>query len=173
GDGPVGINAFFFLDGGDPQQSRVVAYDVNPKFHFPRGDLALLLLEAPVAGVTPVPLAKRKARPRTQGTIVGYGTDEVGNLGNLGLKEMGTVRLKRCPRKVPALGLPAGSLNRSLCWQARAGEQNTCHGDSGGPLLIGDSLAGVTSGGDADCTGFLSWDTNVVPYLHWIRSHLR
>jgi hypothetical protein len=31
-------------------------------------------------------------------------------------------------------------------------------------------VAGVTSGGDPNCTGFLSWDTSVVPFLPWISS---
>jgi hypothetical protein len=38
--------------------------------------------------------------------------------------------------------------------------------------LIGNTLAGVTSGADPNCTGFLSWDTSVVPFLSWITSLL-
>jgi secreted trypsin-like serine protease len=91
----------------------------------------------------------------------------------MGVKQMGTVRLRRCPRRVPALGLQPGDLVRALCWRARPWEQDTCHGDSGGPLLVGGVLAGVTSGGDANCSGFLSWDTSVVPFRPWIVSLLR
>ena len=132
----------------------------------------MLLLEAPVVGITPVPLATRKPRSRALGTIVGYGRDEAGNSG---LKKMGTVRLARCPRRVPAgLGLWPGALTRSLCWRApRIWQQDTCHGDSGGPLLIGGTLAGVTSGGDPKCLGLLSYDTSVVRFLPWIGSLLR
>jgi hypothetical protein len=86
---------------------------------------------------------------------------------------MGTVRLRRCPRRVPALGLLPGYLRRALYWRAQSWQQNTCHGDSGGPFLIGDSLAGVTSGGEPNCSGLLSWDTSVVPFLPWIPSLLR
>jgi len=167
---PTAIDAFFFPDGVTPTAYSVVAYAIQPAFAFPDADLAMLLLEAPVVGVEPVPLASRKARPRTVGTIVGYGRDE---LGNLGIKEMGTVRLARCPRRFPPLGLLPGALARSVCWRARPGRQDTCHGDSGGPLLIGGAIAGVTSGGDPDCTGMLSWDTSVAPFLPWISSLLR
>lgn len=167
---PLAIRAFFFPDGVTATPYDVVAYAKHPEFAFPFADLAMLLLEAPVVGVEPAPLASRKPRRRALGTIVGYGEDE---LGNMGIKEMGTVRLARCPRRFPALGLLPGALARSVCWRTRAGQQDTCHGDSGGPLLIGGAVAGVTSGGDPDCTGMLSWDTSVVPFLPWISDLLR
>lgn len=167
---PVAIDAVFFPNSSTETPYAVVAYAIHPEYRFPAADVAMLLLEAPVVGITPVPLAGRTPRPRTVSTIVGYGADEVGNMG---VKQMGTVRLRRCPRRVPALGLQPGDLARALCWRARPWEQDTCHGDSGGPLLVGGVLAGVTSGGDANCSGFLSWDTSVVPFRPWIVSLLR
>jgi V8-like Glu-specific endopeptidase len=171
-EGPVSVRAFFFPNGGtDGIYYDAVDYRIHPEYSGPVADLAMLLLEAPVAGITPVPLASWSPRRRAVGTIVGYGRDEAGNMG---LKKMGTVRLTRCPRRVPAFGLWPGALTRSLCWRApRIWQQDTCKGDSGGPLLIGETLAGVTSGGDPDCLGLLSWDTNVVPFLPWIVSLLR
>jgi len=167
---PTAIDAFFFPDGVTPTAYSVVGYAIHPAFAFPYADVAMLLLEAPVVGVEPAPLASRKPRRRAVGTIVGYGRDE---LGNLGIKEMGTVSLAKCPRRFPPLGLLPGALARSLCWKTRPGQQDTCHGDSGGPLLIGDAVAGVTSGGDPDCTGMLSWDTSVAPFVPWISALLR
>lgn len=167
---PMAIRAFFFPGNATVATYDVVAYAVHPEFAFPSADLAMLLLDAPVVGVQPAPLAARKPRARALGTIVGYGQDE---LGNMGIKEMGTVRLAKCPKRVPALGLLPGALARSVCWRARPGQQDTCHGDSGGPLLIEGAVAGVTSGGDPDCTGMLSWDTSVVPFLPWISGLLR
>jgi hypothetical protein len=38
--------------------------------------------------------------------------------------------------------------------------------------LSGNTLAGVTSGGYPNCSGTLSWETNVVPFLPWILSRL-
>jgi Trypsin len=168
-DGPIRIDADFFPTPTTGTTYAVVAYAIHPEYRRYVADLAILWLEAPVVGITPVPLAGWNPRPRTVGTIVGYGLDEVGNLG---VQEMGTVRLKRCPRRVPALGLWPGDLVRSLCWSRRSWQQDTCKGDSGGPLLIGGAVAGVTSAGDPNCTGLLSWDTNVVPFLPWIISML-
>jgi hypothetical protein len=167
---PTAISAVFLPDGATATPYDVIAYAIHPEFRFPTADLAMLLLAAPVVGVAPVPLAERKPRPRAVGTIVGYGQDE---LGNVGLKERGTVRLARCPRRFPALGLPSRALARSVCWRARPGHLDTCHGDSGGPLLIGGDVAAVTSGGDPRCSGILSYDTSVVPFLPWIVSLLR
>lgn len=169
-DGPMAIRAFFFPNGDTEDAYDVVAYAIHPEFNFPFADLATLLLEAPVVGITPAPLAYRKPRRRALGTIVGYGQDE---MGNLGIKEMGTIRLARCPKRFPALGLAPGALARSVCWRTRPGHQDTCHGDSGGPLLIGGAVAAVTSGGDPNCSGVLSWDTSVVPFLPWISGLLR
>jgi len=168
--GATAIRVFFFPNGDTEDAYDAVAYAINPEFSFPFADLALVLLEAPVVGIAPAPLTSRKPRPRKLSTIVGYGEDA---LGNFGLKEMGTVRLAKCPKRFPALGLARGALARSLCWRARPGQQDTCHGDSGGPLLIGGSVAGVTSGGDPNCSGVLSWDTSVAAFLPWISGLLR
>lgn len=168
--GATAIRAFFFPNGDTENAYDAVAYAINPEFDFPFADLSVVLLEAPVVGIEPAPLASRKPRRRKLGTIVGYGEDAVGNLG---LKEMGTVRLAKCPKRFPSLGLERGALARSVCWRARPGQQDTCHGDSGGPLLIGGSVAGVTSGGDPSCSGVLSWDTSVASFLPWISGLLR
>jgi hypothetical protein len=164
-DGATAIRAFLRPNGDTENAYNAVSYTINPDFSFPFADLALVRLEAPVVGIAPAPLVSRKPRHRKLGTIVGYGEDSVGNLG---LKEMGTVRIAKCPKGFPALGLPRGALARSLCWRAHPGRQDTCHGDSGGPLLIGGSVAGVTSGGDPNCSGLLSWDTSVAAFLPWI-----
>lgn len=169
-DGPIEITAVFFPTPTTSASHAVIAYAIHPEYSPPYADLALLLLEAPVVDVAPISLVGRKPRPGTGGTIVGYGRDETGLVG---LKEMGVVHLKQCPRRAPALGIWPGALARSLCWHAGRRGQDTCHGDSGGPLLVKGALAGVTSGGDPNCSGVLSWDTSVVPFLPWILSLLR
>jgi trypsin len=169
---PLAAAAVFFPGGDVRLQYNVVAYVIHPDYAAfqPPADLALLLLESPVSGVTPLPLAAKTPRAGKRGIIVGYGQDETGNSG---LKELGTVKLKKCPRRFAPAGIVPGQLARSLCWRPTRHGQDTCQGDSGGPLLFKTAVAGVTSGGYPDCPGTLSWDTNVVPFLSWIQSYLQ
>lgn len=167
-DGPARVVAAFFADGATEVDYDVVAYAIHPDFDpavLAYADIALVAVDRPVAGVPPMPLAAAKPRPRTRGIIVGYGQDEAGNVG---AKEMGTVRLKPCPRIFRRAGIGRGQLAGSLCWRPRKRGHDTCQGDSGGPLIIGGDVAGVTSGGYPRCPGRLSWDTSVAAFRSWI-----
>lgn len=169
---PIGVGVAVFPDGVTEMDYVAVAYAVHPGFSLAVAavaDVAVLVLATPVAGVAPLPLATVSPRPGTKGTIVGFGDD---GFGNLGLKEEGTVRLRRCPRAVRAAGLVRGQLAGSLCWRPKRRLQDTCQGDSGGPLIVGGMVAGVTSGGFPNCPGRLSWDTNVTLFRSWIDTAL-
>jgi trypsin len=166
----TGALAGFFPDGVtevDVQVSAVVVKDGYTGR--PDNDIALVQLEHVVPGVDPLPLTTASPPPHTRGTIVGFGLDPSGRSG---IGEQGNVRLKRCPRVFRAAGIQPGDLQHSLCWRPKKKGQDTCNGDSGGPLLVKGAIAGVTSGGYPTCPGKLSWDTDVSAYVDWIQQQL-
>lgn len=130
-------------------------------------DIGALYLEKPVTNVTPMPWATDMPRPRTHAAIVGFGDD--GN-GNGGVKRVGEVRVKKCPKAFRKAGLDKGQLLTSICWKPKRKTSDTCRGDSGGPMIVGGAVAGLTSGGYPDCPGKLSWDTNVALFGPWIEA---
>lgn len=170
---PTRVVAGFFPDGVTEQDYEGVASAQSPSYSPGRlayADIALLFLVNPVQGVTPMPLASTAPRPRRPGIVVGFGQNEAGRIG---VKEMGRVRLRRCPRLFLPAGLLRGQLATSLCWRPKPRSQDTCHGDSGGPLILNGAVVGITSGGYPDCPGKLSWDTNVALFRPWMDPLLR
>lgn len=139
------------------------------------GDLAVLTLEAPMAGVRPTPLNTLGSPAHgSPGLIAGFGRDgDPDGLGG-GIKREGRVVTSACgPNPEP----------QHICWSFQdpigtpGFDSNTCQGDSGGPLFVdfGDGLvlAGVTSGGASkDCTPpDVAFDANVFHYRDWITSN--
>jgi len=167
-DNTTRVNAVFF-DGTSDRSYKAISYAIHPDYNdwlWPLSDIALLALESPVEGVSPLPIAVQVPPKRSRGIIVGFGED---NTARVGAKRMGTVRLSRCPRRpLPAAYLDAGQLEHSLCWHPQGRHSDTCNGDSGGPLIIDGAVAGVTSGGYPRCHGRLSWNTNVALFSGWI-----
>ena len=93
----------------------------------------------------PVPLLlSTDARVGDTGVIAGYGEDEGGNDSTLRAGPITISEIK----------------TRFLVTQYTGVGSNTCWGDSGGPLLLavsgGYAIAGVTSGGDEDCSRGMS-----------------
>ena len=108
-------------------------------------DLAVVVLDAPVASIAPLALAGAGTLDAKVSTVVavGYGADE-----------------PAADKKNPAFAFDftrrwatadvAGVSKTELRLSTRAG--GTCHGDSGGPELVGSTIVAVTSHGDAACT---------------------
>jgi hypothetical protein len=153
----------------------VASVSVNPEYEFGvGGDVAVLRLDRPVAGILPSKL-NSSAMPASgsPGLIVGFGETFGGSLDG-GVKRSGGVVTTGCSGFVPD--------STHVCWvfDGQLGppglDSNTCHGDSGGPLFVGTgqdlSIAGITSGGlPGNCLpNAISWDTDVFRYRSWIQS---
>jgi hypothetical protein len=106
------------------------------------GDAALLYLDRPVSGVTPLSYASASSlRNNSACRVVGYGlsrSEEVARRGTVGRRRVGPLRVN------PAGNEEIKDIRGTLAWSD--------HGDSGGPLLCGDGsrdrIVGVVSGGE-------------------------
>jgi hypothetical protein len=158
----------FLQHGGIFEAAKIVKHQ---PYSFPDGDVAVVRLSRPVAGITPTRLQETAAGLGTRGIIVGFGRSG-GAHQDYGLKRVGQVKTASC--KSPY------SNDTLLCWNYDApvgtpGENsNTCNADSGGPLYFeagtGAVVGGVTSGGrKTSClTGDHAYDAKVTKYRSWI-----
>ncbi|GBP77386.1 Chymotrypsin-1 [Eumeta japonica] len=62
-------------------------------------------------------------------------------------------------------------VDTQICSLTRAGE-GACHGDSGGPLIEGDSLVGIVSWGMPCARGYPDVYTRVFAFKTWILDHI-
>jgi hypothetical protein len=108
-------------------------------------DVAVVVFDAPVRGIAPVPLARAGAldSPPASVVAVGYGADQpaqskknltfsydfVRRFGNLEVEGVSKTELRTSSR-----------------------DTGTCYGDSGGPELSGSTLVAVISHGDTTCS---------------------
>ena len=148
---------------------------MRPDFNEPVGDVAVLKLSTPVAGIPPSRIDTTGASAGAPGLIVGFGRTGGGfSNADYGLKRSGDITTAACTAGV--------SDTTSICWDfvdplgPPGSNADTCNGDSGGPLFIdygaGDVVAGVTSGGTS-ATCFPtdhSYDANVFFYHSWIQA---
>ncbi len=121
-------------------------------------DLAVVVLDVAVEGITPAPLPKADALANLSKaqrfTSVGYGAYEVTN-------ESGGHRYLYDDVRMVAMGT-LNTTNKAwlrISMNPATGNGGTCYGDSGGPNFLGttDILAATTITGDAVCRS-----TNVV-----------
>jgi hypothetical protein len=167
---PERLQVFFQLAGF----AQVATVTVSPDFDFGEaGDLAVLQLAQPIAGITPSAINMvGKPALGTAGTIVGFGRtiNDSTVRSDAGNKRAGTVTVADCHGVVPD--------ETHVCWQFLGSESSTCSGDSGGPLFIdrgdGPLLAGVTSGGiNGTCEApDRSFETDVFFYADWITNEI-
>ena len=160
-------NAAFFLPlvGYLP----ITSIQIPSNFYFgEQGDVAILELDTQTRAIRPRQINQFERPPvGTAGFIVGFGEDVAADSG---LKRIGSVVTTSCT--VPDGGVPAAT---NVCWNPTSSSaQNTCPGDSGGPLLAnlgaGLTVVGTTSGGVATgCQGDgFSFDADVFVLADWM-----
>ena len=147
----------------------------------------MLILEKPVAGVKPRPLATKKViDAATDGRVVGFGTTDLAGSKGYGVKQQADVPIVSAACRGRVNGRSDGAV-----YGCHAGQEivagkplllrDTCKGDSGGPLYVAGAggrwlLAGVTSRG-TDLATTMCGDgglyTRVDQYQTWITKVLK
>ncbi len=122
------------VDGG--ARVDIDAIHVHPDFDGVASDLAIVALAEPLPQA---PLPVRRAAIDTSAIgasvrLVGYGLAEL--TGVTGVKRQGTARIT----EITAMTISSGP-----------GPALTCSGDSGGPVLVSEEVAGVVAYGDPEC----------------------
>ena len=149
----------------DPQFSSASTlqhgvYHTNPAYGHDMAqlnDVAVVVLDAPVAGITPALLpeaglldrmARKNGLKEQQFTAVGYGDQDRQNGGGPPVYPFDGAR-RVATSEFRAL---SGNWLR-LSQNASTGDGGTCYGDSGGPNFLGASnvVAAVTVTGDTAC----------------------
>jgi hypothetical protein len=137
------------------------------------GDIAVLVLEAPIDVAEASPLVPRVDAPLQGGdeyAAIGYGgTNGAGAGAGLRRRRDGLLAAcvgSACPEPAP----PSYIEIRDTEWR---GQEGTCPGDSGGPAIDREGrVAGISSRGEAGCTtpiyshvaGFGSWIKETTAY---------
>lgn len=186
---PTGV---YFQHAGLITIAELVPHHDYTEADFPKADLAILQLERPVRTIRPVAINNIARLPAgTEATVIGFGWRNALNLNGDPIIPNNTNGGRAAPLivKLPGLKLH-GRIKTITCPGARSlicwnydwttidqGFGSTCHGDSGGPLLVRHRdqwlVAGTTSGGDENCsTGDIPYDVEVFDFLPWIQETL-
>lgn len=143
-------------------------------------DLALLKLATRVPDLTPIGTPDGKVESTVlqfsrNATISGWGDTGSGDHAGSDNLLFGTVSVienRICNKNYP----PGQILDGMVCTTEKL--TSTCHGDSGGPLIVRtregmEYIEGVTSWGDKDCAqGNPSVYTRVPTYSEWIQTNI-
>jgi V8-like Glu-specific endopeptidase len=159
-----GEAATFVLNGSIHTASGANVH-VHPEYQSNDIDLAIIIFDTPVQGVTPSDINRTPPSVGQMLTLVGFGatgSGTTGHNGNFGVKHQGKTPLDELTQD-------------QLIWNFdNNNEANTAPGDSGGPAYIEVNgklyIAGITSGGEkADASiGDVSFDTRVDTHTDWI-----
>ena len=145
---------------------------VHPRYLFRDGqhdgDVALLRLERPVVGRSPIRVLENSISPAMEAKVIGWRESAAGRpLGELSLTVLDRLQAQQATGEgflLDAVPVYSGSATASVC-----------HGDSGGPLLLREDgrwlLAGVASYVIGDCAGYAVIG-NLQFYRAWISGHV-
>lgn len=175
----------------DGQRGRVLKVDkviVHPKFNWPKNDLALLHLQAPVKDVAPIALSEVKSESELTGqlaTVIGWGlTDSDGLVSGKWLLKTTVPLISRaeCSQDEFTIKRKWKIEEEIICASTAHNTRAACPGDSGGPLVINKNglftQIGVVSWGSACASGQFKSQSNVEGYasvpaaLTWIRGQI-
>lgn len=115
-----------------------------------------------------IPLASKDPAVGTETQLIGWGSTETGHLPDKFF--VGVVKI--APSSVCQAYYNFNVTNH-ICGEAN--EQTPCIGDSGGPILVNETLVGIVSKGDQFCglTFFPSLYVSVAHYKNWIENKIQ
>lgn len=182
----VGVGSSLIGNGlSDLTVDRIVSHPGYNPFSF-GNDIALVKLSAPLtfsSSVSPIAIAEKKPKARSQARITGWGSTWINNGAGSAFNYYGTPVWPDYLQGATVQVLADNSCRRSfsnydrrsmLCAGTSGFWIDTCQGDSGGPLVVSvrgaNTLAGVTSFGSG-----CAWNTpgvyaNVANYTQWIKT---
>ena len=158
--------AFFDVNGQRYRSKDITIHENYDDNNFGAGwDIAIIELDRPVSGVTPMNIFRSTPQVGSMLTLVGFGEGGTSTGGfdpNDTGKQVGQTELEEVT-------------DLHIAWNFDShDEANTAPGDSGGPAFIDVNgelqIAGVTSGGTGDphTLGDYSFDTRIDVFADWI-----
>ena len=160
--GPEGVRVSVGsnIDALEPYAVREIV--VGPSRQMCDGDMALLVLERPVAGVTPRAV---RTEPPTVGstvTAVGWGVNDYGQYSSQRMRRSGILVLGAGGGTVTR-AKPDGGVSLVTCGSKEiVTDEGICQGDSGGPLFdAAGAVAAIVSRVQRGCVGSLSIHSDV------------
>jgi hypothetical protein len=168
-----------------PDDTReVIETQMHPDYngnHLLGSDIGIIRLDSGAPSgiktfpVLPKALEIEPADEGSQVTVLGFGSDEYGDLGT---KRVGTTKIDTvCEESggcLVMIGYPGWAANQTFCFGQEP--SGTCMGDSGGPAFVERDgikyIAGVHSYvGDEDCTSY-TCSTSVAAYLDFLGNYI-
>ena len=159
-------------------ESVKIHHGYDPKSPFLYNDIALIKISQDLTfdnAIKPICLPEKEFLTNETLTVSGWGFTEALKLSDVLLQvDLDFVDQAECEAKYRSKGAANFELTRcQICAQGFPGE-DSCNGDSGGPLMQAESqqhyLIGITSFGTKKCDSFVPGVyTNVFQYDQWIR----